>query len=427
MSNGTVAAHTKPVAALPKGRLRVWVVAFCFSAYVIAFLDRVNVSVLIADPLFIRSMGIAADKSRQGLLMSAFLFTYGVSCFVVGPVIQRFGAKKSLAVGLLSWAVLTGAMGAASSLAIVLLCRALLGLGEAVLGPAVSKLVQTWFPFHERAKANGAWYVGTMIAYVIATPLFAWWIATVGWRWSYYMLALLGVLPVLQCLYWVYDHPSKHPRITQEEADYITAHGNLAASSPKAAKLDLGFLKNPTFWYLASIYGLANAGSWGFLAWIPSYLKLTLGFSWAAMGSLAMLPYVGGAIAVMGFTPLMDRYNRRALFTFLGSVVFALLLGAAMRIGSPLTAVVVLSVAYAASGVRVPPLWTMLQNVTTKEQVATATGVFNGVAYVLASLTPYGIGVLYNMTGSLKTGFYFLAVLSIMACLLCIPLVRRRL
>jgi sugar phosphate permease len=427
MSNGAITVPVKQLVVAPKGKLRLWIAVFCFLAYFVAFLDRVNISVLIADPVFTKTFGITTAKSTQGLLMSTFLFTYGVSCFLVGPVIQRFGPKKSLAVGLLSWALFTGVMGAAASIGFVLLCRALLGLGEAVLGPGVSKLVQTWFPVHERAKANGAWYVGLQMAQILATPLVAWWVSVAGWRGSYYILALIGLAPVVLCVYFVYDHPSRHPRITKEEVNYIAPHSKGPTPTTTTAKLDLGFLKIATFWYLVIIYGITNAGIWGFLSWIPSYLKSTLGFSWAAMGSLAILPYLCGTLSVMVFTPLMDRYNRRALFTFLGSVIFAMLVVVAMRVASPLAALAVLSLAYAAGGPRVPALFTMLQNVTSREQVATATGFFNGIAYIFASLTPYAIGVLYNLTGSLKTGFYFLAALSVLAFLLCIPLVRQRL
>ncbi len=427
MNNPVTTGQVMSVRKMPKGRLRVWVAVFCAAAYFIAFLDRVNVSVLIADPLFTKVFGIAKDKGAQGLLLSAFLFTYGVSCFLVGPVIERFGPKKSLIVGLLSWAVLMCTMGAVSSFIIILLCRALLGLGEAVLGPGVSKLVQTWFPVQERAKANGLWYVGLQVAYVVATPLIAWWIVAVGWRGSHYILGLLGVAPVALCVYYVYDHPSMHPQITTAELDYIGTKAKSSTLDASKVKLSLGFLRNSTFWYLTIVYGVANAGSWGFIAWIPSYLKSTLGFSWKAMGSLAMLPYILGTLAVMASTPLMDKLNRRALFTLWGYVVFILLIGLAMWVGSPLAAVAVLSLAYAAHGLRVPALWTILQNVTSKEEVATATGFFNGFAYVLASLTPYGVGVCYNLTGSLKTGFYFLAITSILGLLACIPLVRHRL
>jgi sugar phosphate permease len=427
MTKAATNAQAKQGAAVPTGKLRVWIAVFCFAAYMTAFLDRINVSVLIADPVFTNTLGIASDKSKQGLLMSAFLFAYGVSCFLVGPVMQCFGAKKSLAAGLLCWVLLTGVMGAASSIAFVLLCRALLGLGEAVLGPGVSKLVQTWFPVHERAKANGAWYVGLQSAYILGTPLLAWWIAAAGWRGSYYILALFGLVPFVMCLYFVYDHPSQHPRMTREEAAYITPQNSFTAPSAQAAKLDLGFLKRGTFWNLVIIYSIGNAAYWGLVFWIPSYLKLTLGFSWAAMGSLAMLPYICGMLSVMTFMPLMDRFNRRALFTFVGSGIFALLIVVAMRIGSPLGAVAVLSLAFAAGAPGAPALFTMLQNVTGKEQVVTATGLFNGFAYVAASLIPYAIGILYNLTGSLKTCFYFLAALPALTFLLYIPLVRRRL
>ena len=427
MSYTAATVQARQMIVVPKGKLRIWIGVFGCVAYIIAYLDRVNVSVLIADPIFTKTLGIAANKSTQGLLMSVFLFTYGVSCFLGGPAIQRFGVKRTLFIGLLSWALLTGFMGAVSSIAFLLFCRALLGLGESVLSPGISKLVQTWFPVHERAKANGAWYVGLQLGYVLSTPLVAWWVAAVGWRGSYYILALLGIVPIIMCVSFVYDHPSKHPRITSEEVNYIASQENVPVAKAKASGLDWGFLKSATFWYVTIVYSLTNAEIWGFLSWIPSYFKVTLGFSWAAMGLLAMLPYACATLAVMVFMPLMDRYNRRALFVFLSSVIFALFTAFAVGASSRMAAVAVLSLAYAAGGPRTPALFTMVQNITTKEQVGTATGVFVGVAYVIASLTPYAIGVLYNMTGSLKSGFYFLAALAFLACLVCIPLVRKRL
>ncbi len=142
--------QTITAAAHSIGKKRYWIAGFCFLAYVVAFMDRSNIGVLIADRGFTNALGIANDKSAQGSLMSVFLVSYGVTCFLAGPFVQRFGAKKTLIAGLFCWAVLMAIMGAVPSLRIMLICRGLLGVGESVLGPAVASLVQAWFPKNEK-------------------------------------------------------------------------------------------------------------------------------------------------------------------------------------------------------------------------------------------------------------------------------------
>ena len=426
MSNAATTVQVKQTAVVPKGKLRLWIAVFCFLAYFVAFLDRVNVSVLIADPVFTKTFGIATAKSTQGLLMSFFvcLWRFLLSGGSGHPTFRPEKKSGSRAVVM---GIVDGRDGCGRFDRVHFVMPSLARRGRSRPRPRCLQACSNVVPDSRTGKGKWSVVCRTADGMILATPLVAWWVSAVGWRGSYYILALLGLAPVVLCVYFVYDHPSKHPRITEEEANYIAPQSKDPSPAATTAKLDLGFLKSATFWYLVIIYGITNAGIWGFLSWIPSYLKSTLGFSWAAMGSLAILPYLCGTLSVMVFTPLMDRYNRRALFTFLGSVIFAMLVVVAMRVASPLAALAVLSLAYAAGGPRVPALFTMLQNVTSKEQVATATGFFNGIAYVFASLTPYAIGVLYNLTGSLKTGFYFLAALSVLAFLLCIPLVRQRL
>ena len=408
----------------PLGKQRYWIVAFCFLAYVVAYMDRSNIGVLIAYSGFTRVLGITNDKAMQGSLMSVFLICYGACSFLAGPVVQRFGPKKSLFFGLLSWAVMTVVMGVVSSTLIFVICRGLLGISESVLSPGVSSLIQAWFPLKERSTANGIWYTGIKIAQIIATPVFAWWIYMVGWRGSFYLLALVGLIPVCFVCY-VYNHPSQSPKITNEEAEYIINGGGAVPAN--ATKMDFSFLKNLNFWCISVIFAIANSAIWGFVSWVPSYLKGTLGFSWEMMGSLAALPYISATVSVLLICPLMDKYNRRAIFSMICCAMFAVTLMIAMTTESRIVAVAVLSLALAFGSIVTPASVAMVQNITDQKQVASASGFLTGIAYVFASITPYGMGLLYNITGTLKSGFIGLSALIIIGFLLCIPLVRQRL
>jgi len=395
----------------------------------VAFFDRSNVAVLIADNAFTDAFGITADKATQGLLLTAFLFSYGAACFFVGPLVHRFGPRNILVFALSSWAILMVVMGSISSVIILLICRALLGLGESVLGPTTSKLVQAWFPVSERAKANGAWYMGIQAALILSMPLIAWCIALFGWRVSLYMLALFGAIPVVVCFLFLYSSPSQHPKITKEEVAYITggAANDSLERQPSQSAGGFTFIRHRNFWLIAIIYACLNAGWWGFMGWVPTYFKTTLGFSFTTMGMLSGLPYLVGAISLIVISPLMDKFNSRATFVMVGCVGFAILLFAAMNATTPTTCVTLLCLAQVFLSPATVGMWTVLQNVTKPTEVANATGVFNGVAYVFASVFPYAMGALYTFTGNLRNGFLLLASLMAVAVLANIPLMRRRL
>ena len=105
MSDDSVATETS--AGLSRhGNVRYGIFVIMFLIFFVAYLDRANVSVLIADSHFTQALGIAGDKSVQGLLMTAFLLFYGIASFFIGPVIDRLGPRKVLVYNLVLWAIL---------------------------------------------------------------------------------------------------------------------------------------------------------------------------------------------------------------------------------------------------------------------------------------------------------------------------------
>jgi sugar phosphate permease len=408
----------------PKGKIRYIVGLFCCLAYFVAFLDRSNIGVLIADTNFTEALAIAADKAAQGSLMSAFLFWYGLACFFIGPVVQRLGPHKSLVLGMLSWAILSGVMGLVNSLGVFLVCRALLGLGESLLGPSVAALIQAWFPKNERTTANGAWYISFKIAQIVATPVLAWWIYLLGWRASFFLLAIIGVIPMI-CAFWISDHPAKSKRITEEEREYISSGGGVSVLDSK--KIDYSFLKNKLLYCILFLYAAVCIIGWGLMAWVPSYLRGTLGFSWAAMGTLTGVVALVAMASAAILTPIMDKINRRASFMVVCCIGQAIGLWYIGIADDSTSAVIVLALTYVVLAPVTPACFTMVQNLTSKTQVATATGVLNGVGYVSASISPIAMGKLADITGSLKAGFTAFAIVAVIGAVLSIPLMRQRL
>ena len=81
------------------------------------------------------------NERQLGLLFSAFFWTYTLTQIPVGWLAERYGAHRILAAGLTLWAVATMCVGVAHTFPVLLGLRLLLGIGESVAFPSVSKLL----------------------------------------------------------------------------------------------------------------------------------------------------------------------------------------------------------------------------------------------------------------------------------------------
>src|ERR1700746_531747 len=106
-------------------------------AIVINYIDRGNLS--FGASLVQRDLGLSATK--LGILLSGFFYTYTALQFVIGGVVDRFGANRVLSAGLVLWSLATIAIGFAGGFAALLVWRLLLGVGESVAFPCTSKVI----------------------------------------------------------------------------------------------------------------------------------------------------------------------------------------------------------------------------------------------------------------------------------------------
>ena len=138
-----------------KRRVR-WVLIFWILAIsAVSFLDRVNIS--IAGPSIEREFHL--DHIQLGWVFSAWVVGYALFQAPSGRLADRFGPRRILFWGTVWWALFTPLTALVpakivGSLAILVLVRFLLGVGESVVYPASNRLVAAWIPSQERGLAN---------------------------------------------------------------------------------------------------------------------------------------------------------------------------------------------------------------------------------------------------------------------------------
>src|SRR3954447_25349092 len=123
-----------------------WSVALLVTGGALNYIDRATLSV--ANKLIQKDLGIPVVK--MGLLLSAFLWAYAMAQLPVGGLIDRYGPRKLLGLGLFSWSIAQAAGGFVNSFGAFIAARFVLGVGEAPLFPGGARVVRDWFGVRER-------------------------------------------------------------------------------------------------------------------------------------------------------------------------------------------------------------------------------------------------------------------------------------
>ncbi len=405
---------TTDVEEVKPTRQRVVLVLILLLTLLIAYLDRVNVSVLVADNAFLSDMGIRGQPVQMGLLMTLFLIAYGFSNVLLSPLGDVLGPRKAMCLSILLWGLSLLLGGIAASFAVMLASRVILGLGEGMHWPMQSKYVKNWFPPNERGKANAVWLVGLMIGPAFAMPFFTWAIQGFGWRATFFMLVVIGLIPLSLLWFRTTDHPHEHKGVNEAERALIEdgqkMEKELEARAEKSTVWEniTVFIFNYRFWLLTIFYLCFASIFWGMLAWLPSYLKVARGFSWKAMGAWAAVPYLLGAVSVLFFGYLSDRVGRRAPFAALSMIGASAGIYFGAHAPDNTTAAILLSLGIASIGIGLPSTWSLLQQIVPSKAIGAGAGMMNGISNGGSAFAPVLIGFFISVTGNYMGGLMFL-------------------
>lgn len=408
---------------------RVILVAILFITLLFSYFDRINISVLMADNAFLTDLGIKGDTVKMGLLMSVYLIAYATANIFLSPMGDFLGPRKAISLCLPVWAISMFVGGFAQTFMWMIVARVLLGIGEGVHWPVQMKYVKNWFPPQERGKANSAWQFGIFIGPALAMPFFTWLISSVGWRDSFFVLAVSTLVPMVLIWFFTTDSPREHKGVNQAELEYIE-NGLRMESEGKTEVASLSFKEsvklfifNYRYWLLVAYFFCNASGMWGIFAWLPSYLKVARGFSWAQMGALASLPYAAGAVSLFIFGYLTDKVGRRAPFCALGMLGMSAGIYFAAHATDNLTSAYLLAFAVAANAVALPATWSLCQEIVPSRALGAGAGLMNGIGSAGGALAPIVIGYIISVTGSYIGGLMYLVALTFMAALCMLGLV----
>ncbi|MFF2806628.1 MFS transporter [Streptomyces sp. NPDC058000] len=365
-------------------------VALLFAAWFVDYLDRLAITFVL--PSIGKEFGL--DLGQQGLVISVFFVAYAASQLPGGMLADRFGAKRVTCWALLIWSLFTALTGLSWSFAALLVVRFTFGVAEGIFPPASAKALVERTTVAERMGAQGIVMSASAVASVVAPLAVAPLAAAVGWRSSFFTIALAGGVVYAAVRMWL-----PGPR------DRSGAGGRPAAAAPVRAVLRTGVL-----WRFALMMSGYGAIAWGLTTWVPSYLSEQPGVSGVFAGLLMALPALGAALATVWGGRLADRYegrHRKVIVPAMSVAAPALLLMAWAP--GPVGALVFATVAiFAAALCYMPIMAVPLRSFAPEESgIGSAVVVFGGqLAGVIA---PPLLGLIAQ-TWSFRVAFAFLAL-----------------
>src|SRR6201997_3836459 len=396
---------------------------FAVLSYILAYIDRINVS--FAGLTMRGDLGMSAGTF--GFAVGMFYWAYFLFEVPSNVVLEKIGARLWIARIMITWGILAGLTAAVSGSTSFAIVRFLLGIAEAGFFPGIILYFTYWFPSYHHARIVSGFLVGLPIAVAIGAPISTGLLeldglfGLKGWQIMYIAEAVPTVVIGILTYFVLTDRPEQATFLNEEERNWLVT---TIAAERRATEAVRTFtlwqaLYNPKVLLLALNYlGIVTA-SLGMLLFIPQIIKSLGDYSNMTVGWLTMIPYTCGAIAMVVCGRTSDRMNERRWNLFVGCVFsFVGLVIAGMTMGT-WWALVGMSIAamgfYGSKG----PFFAMPPMFLSGAGLAAGIAWINSIGNLGGFFGPWYVGVMKDMTGSYAGGLYGLALLGLVASIVC--------
>ena len=333
------------------GSKRWGVVTLLVVCYTFMYFGRSAIS--IAGPVMMKEYGWSA--TQFGLVSTAFFIGYALTMLPAGWLADRFGATKVIVTGTLMWSVFTFFSPYGYTIALFIVIRILVGIGQGVTLPSASSLVSKWVPRKEAGVAQGLTLAGVPLGIAATMFIGSQLIKFYSWQTIFYTFAFLGPIWTIVWLTMGKNSPDLHKSITSEELEYIKSdQGQNSATKNAVALSGSDIFRNKNVWGATIAYFCFNYVFYLLLSWLPAYLANGRGFTLVKSGYMTAIPWMvaiityplGGILADYASKKYGQNIGRK-MFPIIGLIVGGIALFVGANAPSAVMAIVLISASMA--------------------------------------------------------------------------------
>ncbi|GAB4468342.1 MAG: MFS transporter [Armatimonadaceae bacterium] len=409
LSRTTTDAHDAPITVDPAEekavvrRAMLKIIPFLFFLYVIAYLDRVNVSFA---KLQMNDLPWFNDEI-YGLASGIFFIGYFIFEVPSNLILQRVGARVWIARIMFTWGLIAMAMVLVNSPMVFYIMRFLLGAAEAGFFPGVLLYLTFWFTLRERARAVAFFMTANAVTFTLGGPLSGWLMQheLFGLRGYQTMFLLEGFPAVLMTgvvLWYLPNGPRDARWLSEREKRILTQRLEDEQGATHEHGSLMEALREPKVWLLCAVFFFLVTGMYGIGLWIPQLIKdMSAGLNEVQVGFLTAIPYlVSGTVMVINAIH-SDSTGERRLHVTIPAIIGAIgFIGYAFNDKNPTMALLCLTIAASGMWAILGPFWS-LPPLALRTGTALAAGLafINSVGNLGGFIGPYVVGAIKNNLG----------------------------
>jgi MFS transporter, ACS family, tartrate transporter len=380
---------------------------FLFLLYIVAYLDRINVSFAVLQMRGQLGLSDRVYGRAAGIFFAGYFFFQLPS----NLVLEKFGVRRWISGLMITWGVISCLMIFIQGPVSFYAMRFLLGSAEAGFFPGMILYMKRWFPANARARAVAWFMTANPLAGIVGSPISGALLGLSGkglsgWQWMFLMEGIPAIFLGASVFWALSDSPRDASWLKGEERDWLLERLALEQQAESSLKKDnlWAVLLSPRIWMLSVVYFGVSTTMYGVTLWLPSVIRSLSGLSYFLTGLVSALPFVVTAVAMVLVGMSSDRTGERRWHTAVPAFLGALALAAAGYGSSTVVVVTCIGLGLVCAESMVGPFWAMATSRMAGLSAAAGIAVINSLANLGGYFGPDIIGFFRKATGGFRGG-----------------------
>jgi ACS family tartrate transporter-like MFS transporter len=388
-------------------RLMWRLMPFLFLLYIVAYLDRINVSFAVLQMRGQLGLTDRAYGRAAGMFFAGYFFFQLPS----NLVLEKFGVRRWISGLMVTWGLISCLMILIRGPLSFYVMRFLLGAAEAGFFPGMIFYMKRWFPASARGRAVAWFMTANPIAGIIGSPVSGALLGVhgaglSGWQWMFLLEGIPAMVLGAMVFFTLADSPQEATWLKGDERNSlleVLAHERQAESSWETASLRQVVL-SPRIWMLSLVYFGVSTTMYGVTLWLPSVISALSGLSYFWTGVVAVIPFFATTIAMVMVGMHSDRTGERRWHTALPAFLGAAGLIIAGYATTPVVVVAGISLGLVGAESMAGPFWSMATSRMSGLTAAAGIAVINSLGNLGGYYGPDIIGFFRTLGGGFRGG-----------------------
>jgi len=390
-------------------------IPFMCLCYLVAFIDRTNVSVAKLQMTF--------SDDVYGLGFGIFFIGYFLFEVPSNVVMEKVGARIWIARIMIVWGLISSCfMFVGTKVWLFHTLRFLLGAGEAGFFPGMILYLTYWFPTAYRSRTVALFMTAAALSAVVGNPLSGALLrldgvmGLAGFQWLFLLEGIPAVILGVAVLGYLPNGPTDAKWMLPEERDWLKSRLDLERAERVAHSGHMTLwqaLSNRKVVLLSVLYFLIVIGGYGLDSFIPTLVKASTGWTKKEddlqVSLLSAIPPLCAAIWMVIHGRHSDKTGERRWHVLTACLMGATGLTIAALGKHPVVVIAGLCLSVSGRWSCIPPFWALPTAFLSGTAAAGGIAMINSIGNLGGFAGPYLMGMLKKVTDNYKLGMLILA------------------